>query len=213
MRALFKSDTSVELGDRQSHPGRRMTERQFVKWLTPPTRAEWVDGEVVMMAADNVRHISLEDFLIVLLSSFVRKKGLGRVFGSSLQVRFANLRRRRETDIAFIAKNRLDIIKDTYIDGAPDLIVEIVSPESAARDWREKYIEYEKAGVKEYWIIDPTMKRMDVYFLQRKSYVKIEEKDKAIHSKVLPGLFIRPEWLWEYLPPDPLEILKEFGVI
>ena len=65
------------------------------------------------------------------------------------------LRRGREPDLIFVRKERLPLLKPTYFDGAPDLVVEVASPESLGRDRGEKFVEYERAGVEEYWLIDP----------------------------------------------------------
>ncbi len=213
MRILFKHDTSVELDDRQTQPGRRMTEREFVKWQMPGTRAEWADGEVIIMSPDSGKHISLVDFLATVVGLFARKRDLGRAFGANYQMRFSRLKRRRSADLVFVAKDRLDILKPNHIEGPPDLVVEIVSPESTARDWREKYLEYQRAGIKEYWIIEPTLHRMEAYTLIKREYVRIDERDGKIHSRVLPGLYIKPEWLWSDPACDPLEVLKELGAI
>src|SRR5215510_13117158 len=136
-------------------PHLRMTEEEFVTWCDEDIKAEWVDGEVIMPSPANLKHVDLAGFLNLILRMFVTSRGLGVVYGPELQVRFASLRRRRVPDLLFVSTERMSILKATEVDGAPDLIVEIVSPDSPARDWREKYLEYEAAGVREYWVADP----------------------------------------------------------
>jgi len=71
------------------------------------------------------------------------------VLSEPFQIRFPKLRRRRSPDIIFIAKQHLSNLRETYLEGPPDLIVEIVSWESQSRDRRDKYLEYQAAGVRE----------------------------------------------------------------
>jgi Uma2 family endonuclease len=195
-------------------PDLRMTEEEFVAWCDEDTRAEWVDGEVIVPSPANLKHVDLAGFLNLILRVFVTSKDLGAVYGPELQVRFAALRRRRVPDLLFVATEHTDILKTTEVDGAPDLIIEIVSPDSLARDWREKYLEYETAGVREYWVVDPMAQRVEVYALGADGrYALIEEKDGVVHSTVLAGFFLKPAWLWQEPLSNPLEILRELGVL
>jgi Uma2 family endonuclease len=102
----------------------------------------------------------------------------------------------------FIARERLHLIKEMYVDGPPDLAVEIVSAESRARDYGTKLDEYERAGVREYWIVDPL--RDDVLFYQRDDQGIFRRTDPdaggRYHSAVLPGLTLEVALLWR----DPL---------
>lgn len=191
-----------------------MTEEEFVAWCDEDTRAEWVDGEVIMPSPANLHHVDLAGFLNLILRWFVTVRGLGSVYGPELQVRFVALRRRRVPDLLFVSTEHLHILKATEVEGAPDLVVEIVSPDSVARDWREKYLEYEAAGIREYWVVDAMSRHFEGYTLGADSrYSRIEENDGVVHSRVLNGFFLKPTWLWQEPLPNPLEILKELGVL
>ncbi len=195
-------------------PHLRMTEEEFVAWCDEDTKAEWVDGEVVMPSPANLKHVDLAGFLNLVLRVFVTSRGLGVVYGPELQVRFASLRRRRVPDLLFVSTERMNILKNTEVDGAPDLIIEIVSPDSPARDWREKYLEYEAAGVREYWVVDPMSQRFEGYTLDvERHYTLIEEKDGVVYSTVLSGFFLKPAWFWQEPLPNPLDILRELGAL
>jgi Uma2 family endonuclease len=211
--ASSKTAFDEDVSDIKPHPGRRMTEKEFVEWCDSNTRAEWVDGEVVTMVPVGDRHDDEFVFLVAVFRGFVDEKEVGRVSTEPRQIRLGTQRRRRSPDIFFIAESRRHIIQPGHVEGAPDLIVEIVSPDEPARDWREKYFEYEAAGVREYWIIDPNSNKVEVYTLDRtKKYRVIPERDGAIHSKVLKGFFLKPEWLWREKLPKVLAVLREMGV-
>jgi Uma2 family endonuclease len=193
---------------------RRMTEQEFVEWCDEDTRAEWVDGEVILMAPVSDDHDDLFAFLSRLFGVYVEERDLGRVLGSEFQIRLATQRTRRQPDILFVAKERLHLVKPNHLEGAPDLVLEIVSPESTARDWREKHAEYEAAGVREYWIVDPQAQRVEAYELStRKKYRLIPEEHGAIRSKILRGLYLKPAWLWRSPRPKVLQVLRELGAL
>jgi len=195
-------------------PRVKMSEREFVEWCSEEVRAEWVDGEVIVMSPDNIWHNQLAGFLYVLISEVAAARDAGVVLIENIQIRFLKLRRRRQPDIIFIAKERQHIIKTTYIEGPPDLVVEIVSPDSPERDYREKYLEYEAAGVPEYWIVDSLYERFVAYALgQNKRYAPLPEQQGRIASKVLPGLYVKPAWLWQHPLPNCLAVLRELGVL
>jgi Uma2 family endonuclease len=195
-------------------PKPRLTEEEFVQWCDADTRAEWVDGEVIMMSPSNIRHAEVTKWLLILVDAFVRSRKLGKVFITDVQVRFATQKTRRLPDLLFVASDRLHIIKKTYIEGPPDLMIEVVSPDSSARDWRVKYLEYEKAGVREYWVIDPMAERLEAYFLDAAGkYQRLPETEARVNSIALAGLYIKPTWLLLEELPDVGEIIRELGLV
>ena len=85
-------------------------------------------------------------------------------------------------------------------------------PDSVSRDWREKYLDYESAGVREYWVIDPNAQRVEAYALNSENrYLRINEKDDKIASTVLSGFYLRPSWLWQQPLPLTATILREIA--
>lgn len=167
-----------------------------------------------MMSPVNLDHARISGFLFKVLSRFVDANNLGEVLPGDFQVRLGGRQRqRRVPDVIFISKKRLTALRPTYLDGPPDLAVEVISPDSTARDYRDKYLAYQAAGVAEYWVVDPITRRLEVYSLGRgKRYQKLAEVDGKVESRVLRGFFIRPEWVLSLRLANPWKVLKEMGI-
>jgi Uma2 family endonuclease len=191
---------------------RPMTEEEFVAWCDEDTRAEFKDGEVIVFSPSSWRHSQIVRFLVSLLTLYVEKHGLGMVAGQAFQVRLRP-GLRREPDVLFISKEQTESIRETWVEGAPSLVVEVVSPDSLERDWREKYYEYRDAGVKEYWVIDPYAKAMAVYQLEGGQYKRIKPEKGIYRSKAVPGFWLKPEWLWKEPLPKVLDTAKEMEIV
>jgi Uma2 family endonuclease len=190
-----------------------MTEAQFIVWMDEDVKAEFVDGKVIIVAPESSKSERLRWFIGKVLSTFVEHHGLGEVFGPNFRIRVRQ-GLWRVPDLLFVARERAHLIKETYLDGAPDLVMEIVSPDSVARDWREKYLDYEQAGVREYWVIDPQSRRVDVYHLGESGrYEALPLKEGIYHSTVVIGFFLRPEQLWQEPLPKTIDLLRELGIV
>lgn len=202
---------------RGPHDGNRarLTFEAFLASLQEGAWAEWVDGEVVPLAPASARHQRIALFLATVLSEYARARDLGDVFQAPFVVRLPDpLRRAREPDLVFVRKDRLSLLRDTYLDGAPDLAVEITSPESLSRDRGEKFVEYEAAGIPEYWLLDPDRTQPEFYQLQRDGRYRPAPigGDGIYRSSIVPGFWLRVEWLWRDPLPSALQVLKELGV-
>lgn len=190
-----------------------MTEREFVDWVDEQTLAEWVDGEVIVMAPVSSENDALQGWLRSVLTFVTEHRDLGRVKGPEFMVRLGRQRRRRMPDLLFVSKSRESIILRNHVEGAPDLIIEVVSPESVVRDWRDKYLDYERAGVGEYWVIDRTNHRIELYRLAKNGkYRLVEEIEGKIVSEVVPGFFLRPKWVLGTRLPALASVLRELGI-
>jgi Uma2 family endonuclease len=198
-------------------PEGKLTEEEFFEWCRgfDKIRAEWVDGETIVMSPVNRQHSQLNVFLTMILHQFVEHHDLGEV-GADVWWRFAARGRRavRAADIYFLAKANLDRMGPTYLDGAIDLAIEIVSPDSEERDYREKFLDYQSVGVREYWIVDPLSQNVAMFSLDEgtKEFRAIVLTDGRFSSAVLPGFFLRPEWLWSDPKPTVNEVLRQLGI-
>lgn len=197
-----------------SSPPAKMSYEEFLE-LYAGVSAEWVDGEVVLMSPASTRHQLLVRFLLMILQSFAERHQIGEVICAPLQMKLELRRSGREPDILFIAQEHLDRLKETYLDGAADMVVEIVSPESAGRDRGDKFYEYEQAGVREYWLIDPVQKQAEFYQLEDDGLYRpaMIGADGLFRSRVLSGLELKVDWLWQEPLPLLMTVLKEWGLI
>jgi len=205
----FGDDEIVD--GRQEHPGRRMTEEEFLAWIGAKTRAEWVDGEVILLPDVDFEQDQLQGWFLRLIGFFVEEHDLGKITSSRFFVRMAGPRSRRLPDICFMQKSREHLFGYGHFEGPPDLIVEVVSPDAAERDYVEKFKQYEAAGVREYWIVDPLIQRMEMHELAKGAYRAIPLKGVSLHSKVLKGLWVKPEWLWKRPLPKVMAVMKGMG--
>ena len=191
----------------------KMTYEEFLDWCGEKMFAEWVDGEVILMSPVSMRHQLVAAFLAALLQHFVEAKDLGLVLTAPFQMKL--VRSGREPDVLFVARERRERFTKNYLDGAADLAIEVVSPDSGTRDRRDKYREYQQAGVREYWIVDPIRSKAEFYRLGTVgAYTPIlVEADGIFRSEVLAGLWLKVDWLWQESLPPLLSVLREWGLV
>ena len=132
-----------------------MSYEEFLHAVDEDTHAEWVNGEAVIFMPPNIRHQEIVSFLVALLRIYVRFFELGQILTAPCEMKVSPESNAREPDILYIAKAHLDRLTETRLAGPADLLVEVISEESAARDRSDKFYEYQAAGVREYWIVDP----------------------------------------------------------
>jgi len=199
---------------RKPHPGRRLTWEEFLEWYDDEFAAEWVDGEVILVMPNSVPHMRIVGFLFTLLNLYATVHDLGSVFTERLLMRLPSRPSGREPDILFIAKERLNRLQHTYLDGPADLVVEVISPDSRWRDTVDKFGEYATAGVGEYWQIHPDEHWARFYHLGLNGqYAEVAPDDQSVYrSAALPGFWLRVDWLWQ-VPPPQIEALNALGLL
>ena len=155
-------------------------------------RYELLDGELILVASPNRDHQMISLRLASRMLSFVDENDLGWVFDAPFDVLLTDTDT-VQPDVMFVSREREHVSTPANIQGAPDLVVEILSPSSSRRDWREKRELYARHGVLEYWIIDPTNRIVSVMQLQD-GVLEIEQTcadgDTAT-STVLDGFSVR----------------------
>jgi len=155
-------------------------------------RYEIIDGEVYMVPSPGRDHQDASWNLEFTLGIFVKERRLGKVYHAPFDVVLSEIDV-VQPDIMFISKERLNIITEKNIMGAPDLIIEILSESSEYRDRVIKKKLYSKYGVKEYWLVDPGKKEIEVMALQESGLetVRICGKEDILESLILKGLKIK----------------------
>ena len=206
--------TNDETSIRHTTPA-KMTYEEFLAQADEDVPAEWVDGEVILMSPASQKRQRLVSFLTALLQHFVEASQSGVVLLAPFQMKLAERPSGREPDVLFVSSDRLDRLKEMYLDGPADLAVEVVSADSQRRDRVDKFYEYEQGGVREYWLIDPARKEAEFYLLGDDKVYRPAAvvADGEFHSAVLKGLRLKVEWLWQEPLPPLLTVLKEWGII
>ncbi len=161
--------------------------REYLE-LNDDKRYEVIKGRLCEMPAPHFEHQRILNKLNFAMYSFVLKKGFGEILPSPFDVILSE-DIVVQLDIVFISKENLKNIKEGRLFGSPDLVVEIVSPTSYYRDRYEKFEIYEKAGIKEYWIVYPGEKAVEVWVLNEGKYelYSIASSEGKVKSKVLKG--------------------------
>lgn len=193
-------------------PG-RISYEDFLAAVDEGTHAEWVEGEVVRISPSSKRHARIASFLHAALKNYVVRKKAGEVLHMGFQMKLPGSG--REPDVLFLSNEHLHRWKETYIDGPADLVIEITSPATRSVDLGDKLREYERGGVREYWIVDLRQEKVSVYRPGADGrYEHVEAGNPhRIESRVLPGLWIDPAWLWSDPIKDLWEVYEEWGLV
>lgn len=152
---------------------KRYTYADYLTWMDNKRR-ELIGGFIHLMSAPKRVHAHISMQLSFLLSTFVRKKKKKKyyIYYAPFDVRLPLNNETADDKIYDVVQPDICVICDSSkLDdkgciGAPDLIVEILSPSTLKKDWNYKFNLYEKAGVREYWIVDPNTKTVNVFLLQ-----------------------------------------------
>ena len=200
--------------ERPTVPKAPVTFEEFLAWADEDSRAEWVDGEIIVMSPASLDHQDLLFFLGRVIAAYVEAHRRGRVFLAPILMRLPTRPSGREPDLLFVSNEHADRLHPTYVDGPADLVVEIVSPDSVERDRRDKYLEYEAAGVPEYWLLDPDQRRADFFCLgpEGRYHAAPVDETGVFRSRVVPGFWLRVAWLWQEPLPE-LEAVRELGLL
>ena len=174
-------------------PQGEWTERDYFSLPETNRIMELSEGRIVMPPHPTYSHQLALLNLYKRIDEFVARHGLGRVLVAPLPVRLWP-GKIREPDIFFIAEEHLDRIEEKAC-GVPDLVIEVLSPGTEQVDRGEKYLEYARAGVGEYWIVDPEGQSIEVYVLRGGAYElqgKYKPGDRA-RSGLLSGFEVNVE--------------------
>ena len=184
------------------------TFEDFLAVITPDQKADLLDGVIYMASPEGTEDNKLGGWLYRLMSEYVERLDLGEVFYTRVAFRITN-KRGPEPDVAFVSQRRLHRVEKGYVDGAPDIAVEIVSPDSVERDYEKKRLIYEKAGVKEYWIVDPGVRGATFLRRIRGKFQEVKRDGTIFESTVLRGFKIDVRWLWSKRRPTVMQVIND----
>lgn len=151
---------------------------------------ELINGEIMQKFSPNPRHQEISFELGFVIGSHVKQNKLGKVYSAPIDV-FLDGYNSIQSDLLFIPTARLVIVTANGIEGAPALVVEIVSPTSGYRDRVTKKNRYEQHGIEEYWVVNPVEELIEIFTLQNGSYTLLSAaspEEGQLTSGVLPGL-------------------------
>jgi len=161
--------------------------------LLPETgpRYQLIQGRFYVAPAPNRYHQEISRNLELILGNYVEAHPIGKLYHAPFDVVLDEVNV-FQPDILFVSRKRHGILTDAGAEGAPDFIVEILSPKTAKLDLENKHLEYAQHGVRELWIIDPKAKQLKIYHLDRNADepVAVHGIGERIRTEMFPGLEI-----------------------
>ncbi|KJS15176.1 MAG: restriction endonuclease [Peptococcaceae bacterium BRH_c4b] len=153
-------------------------------------RYELIGGELILVPSPKPRHQRVANELNVELTIYLRHNPIGEVF-YDVDVHFGG--EVVAPDVLFISKEKISIIGESNIQGAPDLVVEVLSPSTASIDRKKKSKLYFANGVKEYWVVAPDQQLVEVFIAGEKEWrwIGAFDQEDVLTTALLPGLEIR----------------------
>ena len=172
---------------------KKLTWDDIKDWPEDAGRTEIVDGELVMSPTPATRHQRICTCLTGEIGSFLQQRDCGPFFGCAMHV-ILGPHVHYEPDLCFITKRRRHIVKEKFIDGPPDLVIEVISESNRTHDTVVKFQHYAQYGVAEYWLVDPRDNEISTWYLEGNEYVLLGRAHPGglVVSQVLGGLELDP---------------------
>ncbi len=169
---------------------------EFCELIPDGQKADLLGGVIYVASPDSIRSNTINKFLVCLIDYYIAARNIdGFIFMSRVACRLSKFYA-PEPDVGYVRPERAALVEETRINGAPDIVVEIVAHDSRDRDYGLKRDAYEEAGVEEYWIIDPLQKRCEFLRLVDGAYEVVPlERNTIFRSSVIPGFWLKVDWL------------------
>ncbi|MFM9840154.1 MAG: Uma2 family endonuclease [Cyclobacteriaceae bacterium] len=164
------------------------TTMEVFKMLPEGTRCELIDNTLYMSPAPSSSHQKTIYKLTGQFYLLLEGKSIGELYPSPIDV-FLNEKNAYQPDLVFILNENLEIVKENGIHGIPDLVIEILSPGTKNFDLGKKKKVYEKAGVKEYWVLDNKTKISLGFQLVGKKFEEFKKEKNQFTSALLRHTF------------------------
>jgi Uma2 family endonuclease len=161
---------------------------EVYRMLPEGTRAELIKGILFMSPAPTLGHQNIIFVLTGQFYNYINSENKGIVFVSPVDVYF-DQKNAVQPDIVFISNQRKNILKEDGIYGAPDLVIEVLSPGTKKFDLDKKKKIYERHGVKEYWVVDPETKESLGYQLKNSKFILFKQEKGKLASALLKHTF------------------------
>lgn len=154
----------MDSGDqvKQAAPSAKFTYDDFLKFPNDGRRHEIIDGAHYVTPSPNTKHQTISKRLTVAIDIHLMRHAGGSVFAAPFDVVLSDLDI-VEPDLIYISRERAGVLTEQHVRGAPDLVVEILSPGTRRTDEITKRKLYERYGVSEYWVVDPELESIKVY--------------------------------------------------
>ena len=161
-------------------------------------RYEIIDGHLEVTPAPSPDHQTVVLNLGSALMRHAKEHRLGRVFIAPCDVFFTDFNV-VEPDIFFVSSSRGSMVESRLIRGAPNLVVEVLSPSTSRRDRTAKRQLYAQFGVSDYWLVDPIARKVEIYVLENGAYALSEVLDSmgTLRPRLFPDLEIRISEVWD----------------
>jgi Uma2 family endonuclease len=186
-----------------------VTDEMFNELVDEDTKAELLDGVMIVPSPASFRHDDVAGFLRTLLRTYVEEKALGKVLGPDSLIHLATCRR-FGPDVFFIKQSHVPIpLPEEQFEGAPDLVLEVLSPSNRDYDLNDKRSAYQQAGISELWFVDPDQHFVLVDRKRGGKYVSKTTRAGKVTSTTVKGFWIEAAWLWTDPLPNVMTCLRE----
>lgn len=186
-----------------------VSEKLFNELVDEDTKAELIDGVMVVHSPASPRHNKIAGFLRALMGCYAEQTGQGDVFGPDDLIHLATCRK-FAPDAFFLETDDVPSpLPEEEFEGAPPLVMEVLSPSNRRDDLNDKRPAYREAGVKEIWFIDPQRQEVIVDRKAKRGYTTAVLTEGRAESFVLRGFWFEIAWLWADPLPKVLTCLRK----
>jgi Uma2 family endonuclease len=185
-----------------------VTEEMFDEWVDEDTKAELLDGVMIVHSPATLKHDDIGGFVRTLMRCYAEALDAGHVLGPDTLVHLATCRK-FAPDGLFVKKGRMPKPRPKVFEGSPDSILEVLSPSTRDDDLDDKRPAYREAGVREIWYADPENEQVIVDRALGLRYAEKIVRRGKLRSTVLRGFWIDVHWLWSDPMPAVMDCLRQ----
>lgn len=178
--------------------------KRYMEYANEDIDCELLDGELTIHSPASLEHELIFKFILNLLDLFLQKKNAGIALGSRFTMKLTDTWA-PEPDIMVIGPENEEKLKDTHMEGAANVVFEILSPATRDDDLKKKLPKYLEHGVSEVWIIDPEEKKV----MMNWNDGKMQISQGWVESKYINGFTLMIEWLWDARNMNVVEMLDK----